>query len=83
MQRVVVVDCSGLAGLCLAGPPSRNHQPYTIRCGQTLLEVAEQVHEDFAQNLKYAKVWSEPTHSGTVVKADYLPSDRDVIEFHV
>jgi len=62
--------------------PDFSH-PYTIRRGQTLLEVAEQVHEDFARNLKYARVWSEPAHSGTTVKADYVPRDRDVVEFHV
>jgi ribosome-interacting GTPase 1 len=62
--------------------PDYSH-PYTIRRGQTLLDVAEQVHKDFAQHLKYAKVWSEPTHAGTAVKADYVPNDRDVIEFHV
>ncbi len=62
--------------------PDYSH-PYTIRRGQTLLEVAEQVHKDFAQNLKYAKVWSESTHAGTSVKADYVPMDRDVVEFHV
>ncbi|MBI2480425.1 MAG: 50S ribosome-binding GTPase [Planctomycetia bacterium] len=57
--------------------------PYTIRRGQSLLEVAEQVHKDFAQNLKFAKIWSEPTHAGTIVKPDYIPRDRDVVEFHV
>lgn len=56
--------------------------PYIIRRGQSLLEVAEQVHDDFATQLKFAKVWSEPTHAGTVVKADYVPRDRDVVEFH-
>jgi ribosome-interacting GTPase 1 len=62
--------------------PDYSH-PYTIRRGQSLLEVAEQVHKDFAQKLKYAKLWSAPTHAGTVVKADYVPRDRDVAEFHV
>lgn len=57
--------------------------PYTIRRGQTLLEVAEQVHKDFARNFKYAKVWNESSHAGTNVKADYVPQDRDVVEFHV
>ena len=61
--------------------PDYSH-PYTIRRGQSLLEVAEQVHKDFAQKLKYAKVWSAPTHAGTVVRADYVPRDRDVVEFH-
>lgn len=62
--------------------PDYSH-PYTIRRGQTLLEVAEQVHKDFAQNLKRARIWSEPTHAGTIVKTDYVPRDRDVVEFHV
>jgi len=62
--------------------PDYSH-PYTIRRGQTLLDVAEQVHKDFVQNLKYARVWSEPTHAGNIVKADYVPRDRDVIEFHI
>lgn len=57
--------------------------PYTIRRGQSLREVAEQVHKDFAQKLKHARVWSEPSHVGTIVKADYIPRDRDVVEFHV
>ena len=62
--------------------PDYSH-PYTIRRGQTLVEDAEQVHKDFAQNLKYARIWSEPTHTGTNVKPDYVPKDRDVVEFHV
>ncbi|MCA9144800.1 MAG: 50S ribosome-binding GTPase [Planctomycetaceae bacterium] len=62
--------------------PDYSH-PFTIHRGQPLLEVAEQVHKDFALKLKYAKVWSEPTHAGTIVKANYVPRDRDVVEFHV
>lgn len=58
-------------------------RPFTIRRGQTLVEVAEQVHNDFAQKLKYARVWSDANHLGIVVTADYVPQDRDVVEFHV
>jgi ribosome-interacting GTPase 1 len=57
--------------------------PYTIARGQTLLDVAEQVHQDFAKQFKFARVWGTNVHDGSQVKGDYIPSDRDIVEFHV
>jgi ribosome-interacting GTPase 1 len=57
-------------------------RPYTIRRGGTLLEVAELIHKDFAQNLKNARVWGSQVHDGTFVKGDYVVHDKDVIELH-
>ena len=57
-------------------------KPFTIRRGGTLLEVAEQVHKDFAQNLKFARVWGSQVHDGTQVKGDYVLHDKDVVELH-
>ncbi len=58
-------------------------RPFTIRRGQTILEVAAQVHKDFVENFKFARVWGSQVHDATVVKADYLPVDRDIVELHV
>ncbi len=58
-------------------------RPYTIHRGGTLLDVAEMVHKDFAQNLKNARVWGSHVHDGTFVKGDYVLHDKDVIELHV
>ncbi len=57
-------------------------RPYTIRRGQTLCDVAEQIHQDFAQQLKFARVWGRQVHDGTHVKGDYVPCDKDVVELH-
>lgn len=57
-------------------------KPYTVRRGQTLLEVAELVHKDFASSLKYARVWGSAIHPGSQVKGDYVLHDKDVIELH-
>jgi len=57
-------------------------RPYTIRRGQTLCDVAEQIHKDLAQNLKFARVWGCQVHDGTVVKGNYVPHDKDVVELH-
>jgi len=57
-------------------------KPFTVRRGGTLLDVAEQVHRDLADNLKHARVWGKNVHDGTVVKGDYVLEDRDVVEIH-
>lgn len=57
-------------------------KPYTVKRGQTLLDVAELVHRDFAENLKYARVWGAAIHPGSQVKGDYVLHDKDVVELH-
>ena len=57
-------------------------KPFTIRRGGTLLEVAELIHKDVAQNLRFARVWGSQVHDGTTVKGDYVLSDKDVVEIH-
>ena len=56
--------------------------PFTVRRGGTLLDVAELVHRDFAENLKFARVWGEAVHDGAQVKGDYILHDKDVVELH-
>ena len=41
------------------------------------------IHKDFAEKLKFARVWGENVHAGTQVKGDYLVNDKDVIELHM
>ncbi len=61
--------------------PDRS-KPFTIRRGDTLVEVAENVHRDMAASLKGARVWGPAVHDGTIVKPDYQPQDGDVVELH-
>jgi ribosome-interacting GTPase 1 len=58
-------------------------RPFTLRRGSTVLDMAEQVHKDFVERLKFARVWGEAVHDGTVVKGDYVLHDGDVVELHV
>ena len=58
-------------------------QPFTVRRGATLLEMAELVHKDFARNLKFARIWGSHVHDGTTVKGDYVLHDKDVVELHM
>ena len=58
-------------------------RPFTIRRGQTILEVAAQLHKEFIENFKFARVWGSEVHDATVVKGDYVPRDKDIVELHV
>ena len=57
--------------------------PFTIPRGGTLADLAPLVHKDLADNLKFARVWGSAIHDGSQVKADYVLSDKDVVEIHV
>ena len=57
-------------------------KPYTVTRGGTLAEVAAMIHKDFADRLKFARVWGTQVHAGTQVKGDYVVNDKDVIELH-
>jgi len=58
-------------------------RPFTVRRGSTLLELAGQVHKDYVDNLKYARVWGEAVHDSTAVKGDYVLHDGDIVELHM
>jgi uncharacterized protein len=58
-------------------------RPFTMRRGSTLLELAGQVHKDYLENLKFARVWGQAVHAGTAVKGDYELHDRDIVELHM
>jgi hypothetical protein len=57
-------------------------KPFTLRRGSTLVDVAGQVHKDLAAQLKFARVWGSEVHDASVVKADYVLHDKDVVELH-
>jgi ribosome-interacting GTPase 1 len=57
-------------------------KPFTVRKGDTLVEFAENIHRDIAESFKSARVWGTKVHPGTIVKRDYEPADRDIVELN-
>jgi len=56
--------------------------PYVVPRGSTVLDVAEKVHRDFVDNLKYARLWSEGKPEGIMVPRDFVINEGDVLELH-
>ena len=59
------------------------NRPFTVRRGDTLADLASQVHKDYVDGLKFARVWGTAVHDGTHVKGDYLLHDKDIVELHM
>jgi ribosome-interacting GTPase 1 len=58
-------------------------RPLMLPRGSTVADVAREVHKDFANNLKFAKVWGSTKFPGQRVPREYELKDRDVVELHL
>ena len=57
-------------------------RPFVMRRGQTLMDFANLVHKDFAEKLKYARVWGVGKFDGQRIQRDQALEDGDVVELH-
>ncbi len=58
-------------------------EPIVLERGSTLEDAATEVHKDFVQKLKYARIWGSGKHDGVMAKRDHILQDGDVIELHL
>jgi uncharacterized protein len=58
--------------------------PFTLKKGATLRDLAKSIHNDFHQNFAFAKVWADRlVFSPQKVGLGFVLEDRDVVEIHV
>ncbi len=66
----------------LPGRPAERTRPFTVRRGDTVLDVARLVHQDVARTLKFARLWGSSAFEGQQVGPEHRVSDGDVVELH-
>ena len=64
------------------GRPPDKDKPFTVRRGDTVLDVAVQVHKEIADSFKFARLWGSGQFSGQQVGRDHIVCDGDVLELH-
>ncbi|MBN1997478.1 TGS domain-containing protein [candidate division KSB1 bacterium] len=67
-------------------PPGKDadmHQPFVLGRGSTVFDFANTVHRDFAERLKFARLWGHGKFEGQRVNRDYVLKDKDVVELHL
>jgi len=57
-------------------------KPFTLRQGETVLDLASLVHRDLAESLKYARIWGGSHFTGQQVGRDHPLEDGDCLELH-
>ena len=62
------------------GRPPDFGQPFTVRRGDTVYDVARMVHQEIADNFKFGRLWRNGSTNGRQVGRDYRVADRDVLE---
>lgn len=62
------------------GRPPDFGQPFTVRRGDTVYDVARMVHQELADRLKFGRLWRNASANGRQVGRDYRVADRDVLE---
>lgn len=66
------------------GKPPDLSKPYVLRRGQTVIEAAALVHKDFAEKLKFARLYRlSGAPSGLMVDRTHVVEDKDILEFHI
>ena len=56
--------------------------PVILSRGSTVLDFASQIHKDFMQKLKYARIWGKEKYDGQMVQRDHALQDGDILELH-
>jgi uncharacterized protein len=63
--------------------------PFVLKHGSTVLDAARAVHREFANSLKFAKVWSSEKskrsvkYDGQMVERTHQLEDGDILELHI
>jgi len=65
------------------GKEPEYNQPVYLKKGQTVIDFARDIHKDFAENLKFARIWGEGKYDGQNVERIHVVNDGDVIELHI
>lgn len=58
--------------------------PYVLKRGASVLDAARHVHKDFAEQLKFARLFHKTGgRDGLPVERTHLVEDEDILEFHI
>jgi len=58
-------------------------QPFVVKSGTTIEELAGKIHKDFYDQLKSARIWGSGTFDGQLVGRDHVLEDGDIVELKV
>jgi len=58
-------------------------EPYTLSAGSQAIDAVNAIHREFADRLKYVRIWGSGRFDGQQVPSDHVLEDGDIIEVHL
>ncbi len=58
-------------------------EPFVLKKGETVLDLAENIHRDFPERLKNARVWGSAKFDGQSVPREHVLEDGDIVELNI
>lgn len=65
------------------GKPPDTDRPFTVRRGDTVQDVARQVHREMARDMKFARIWGRSVFDGQQTGPEHPVEDGDIVELHM
>ena len=67
------------------GKKADRNDPFSLRRGTTVIDLARAVHKDFFEKFRYARVWRKGSLSlqGQMINRDFVLEDEDIVELHI
>jgi len=61
------------------------NDPFSLKKGTTVIDLARAVHKDFYEKFKYARIWRQGSLAlqGQMVNRDFALEDGDIVELHI
>ncbi len=57
-------------------------EPFTLKKGSSVIDMARAIHKDLADNFKYARLWRGKTIQGLLINRDHVLQEGDIVEIH-
>lgn len=58
-------------------------EPYTLPSGSQAIDAVRAVHREFADRLKYVRIWGSGRFDGQQVPSEHMLEDGDIVEVHL
>ena len=59
------------------------NDPFALKKGSSVNDMARAVHKDFTEKLAYARLWRGRAYNGQMVNRDFTLEDEDIVELHI
>ena len=64
------------------GKPADMTDPFTLPAGSTVMDLANAVHRQLAEKLRFARIWGTGVYDGQNAQRNHILNDKDIIELH-